>query len=103
MRVLREDCVPPVVCVRIWHGLYPRPQQLIPQQGGIRHSIWRMGGEARAVTETQMEERYCDNWDDSYGIQMSDLCLSLNWHPLLYGSDSGSDSSPADRKRKALM
>lgn len=39
MRVLREDRVPPVVCVRVRHGLYPCPQQLIPQQGGIRHSV----------------------------------------------------------------
>ena len=45
MRVLREDRVPPVVCVRVRHTLYPCPQELVPQQGSVRHSICREGGE----------------------------------------------------------
>lgn len=44
VRVLSKDCMPPVVSVRVRHCLYPCPQQLIPQQGGIRHSVW-MGGQ----------------------------------------------------------
>lgn len=43
--VLSEDFVPPVVCVRLRHGLYPSTQQLVPQEGGIRHGVctWRDG------------------------------------------------------------
>lgn len=33
---------------------------------------------------------------------MSDLCLSLSWRPLLYGSDLGSDSSPAEEKERRV-
>lgn len=46
VRVLREDCMPPVFRVRVWHRLDPGPQQLIPQQGSIGHSIWRGGSES---------------------------------------------------------
>lgn len=34
---------------------------------------------------------------------MSDLCLNLSWHLLLCGSGSGSDSSPAEKKRTVSL
>lgn len=33
---------------------------------------------------------------------MADLCSNLNWHPLLYGSDLGSDSSPAEEMERCV-
>lgn len=33
---------------------------------------------------------------------MANLCSNLNWHPLLYGSDLGSDSSPAEEMERCV-
>lgn len=45
VRVLGKDGVSPVVRVRVWHSLYPCSQQLIPQQGSVRHGICRRDGQ----------------------------------------------------------
>lgn len=41
VRVLREDRMPPLVSVRVRDRFDPRPQQLVPQQGSVRHGIWK--------------------------------------------------------------
>lgn len=38
-RVLGEDRMPPLVGVRVRDGFDARPQQLVPQQGSVGHSI----------------------------------------------------------------
>lgn len=38
--VLGEDGVAAVLSVEVWNALYPRPQQLVPQQGSICHSVF---------------------------------------------------------------
>ena len=111
VRVLREDCVPPVVCVRVWHHLYSCPQQLIPQQGSVRHSVW--GGGGRGNTEATQRVMWCtiktlqllrENCDftSKCPLRVSDLCLSLSWRPLLCGSDWESGSSPVERSRTLI-
>lgn len=39
VRVLGEDRVPPLVRVGVRHRFDARPQQLVPQQGSVGHSI----------------------------------------------------------------
>lgn len=38
--VLGEDGVAAVLSVEVWNALYPRPQQLVPQQCSICHSVF---------------------------------------------------------------
>lgn len=57
VRVLREDCMPAVVCVSVRHSLYPCPQELVPQQGSVRYSICRGREAERVVRGTQTVEK----------------------------------------------